>query len=84
VADLGRGITDPSGRSPTSFRGPARRGVYRLTFDTAAYFRARKLRCFYPSVNVVFEIRDSREHYPVPLLLSPFGYQTSRGSYGRC
>jgi 5-hydroxyisourate hydrolase len=51
-----------------------------LTFDTTAYFRALKLRCFYPSVGVVFEVRDPGEHYHVPLLLSPFGYSTYRGS----
>jgi len=78
---LGRGITDPSGRLANILpEGRPRPSVYRLTFDTAAYFRTRKLRCFYPSVTVVFEIRDSSEHYHVPLLLSPFGYQTYRGS----
>jgi 5-hydroxyisourate hydrolase len=78
---LGRGITDPSGRIANLLpEGRLRRGTYRLTFDTMAYFRARKLRCFYPSVGIVFEIRDSGEHYHVPLLLGPFGYTTYRGS----
>ena len=54
-------------------------GTYRLTFDTGAYFKGLKTKSFYPSVAVVFEIEDS-SHYHVPLLLSPFGYSTYRGS----
>jgi 5-hydroxyisourate hydrolase len=53
-------------------------------FDTRRYFETRKVRAFYPSVIVIFEVPDepsSREgHYHVPLLLSPFGYSTYRGS----
>ncbi|HVE12675.1 MAG TPA: hydroxyisourate hydrolase [Elusimicrobiota bacterium] len=55
-------------------------GVYRLTFDTAAYFRAKDLAGFYPYVSVPFEIHRTGEHYHVPLLLSPHGYSTYRGS----
>jgi phosphonate transport system substrate-binding protein len=35
---------------------------------------------FYPEVVVTFRIADPAEHYHVPLLLSPFGYSTYRGS----
>ena len=55
-------------------------GHYRLTFETGEYFRARGESAFYPEVPVVFEIRDPKQHYHVPLLLSPFGYSTYRGS----
>jgi 5-hydroxyisourate hydrolase len=55
-------------------------GVYRLTFDTAAYFAANNQGSFYPQVTVVFMIEDPTQHYHVPLLLSPFGYSTYRGS----
>jgi len=55
-------------------------GVYRLRFATAAYFAALGMRCFYPEVIVVFSIDDSAGHYHVPLLLSPFGYTTYRGT----
>ena len=55
-------------------------GVYRLTFDTAAYFAASGAEGFYPSVSVMFEIRNPAEHYHIPLLLSPYGYSTYRGS----
>ncbi len=54
-------------------------GVYRLTFDTGAYFAASKTRTFYPHVVVTFQIDDPKEHYHVPLTLSPFGYSTYRG-----
>ncbi len=78
---LARGTTDASGRIADLLRaGTLRRGTYRLTFDTARYYRARRVRGFYPSVAVLFEIREAGQHYHVPLLLSPFGYSTYRGS----
>jgi 5-hydroxyisourate hydrolase len=55
-------------------------GIYRLTFDTQAYFAARKISSLYPQVVVVFEVREAEQHYHIPLLLSPFGYSTYRGS----
>jgi 5-hydroxyisourate hydrolase len=55
-------------------------GVYRLIFDTAAYFRRSNTPTFYPHVIVVFEIVDTTAHYHVPLLISPFGYSTYRGT----
>ncbi len=54
-------------------------GIYRMLFDTKAYFEHSGLKSFYPYVPVVFEIFDT-EHYHVPLLLNPFGYSTYRGS----
>jgi 5-hydroxyisourate hydrolase len=75
---LGRGTTDADGRLrtllPTGVR-PAP-GVYRLTFATGVYDRAS----FYPEVAVMFTVADPTQHYHVPLLLSPFGYSTYRGS----
>lgn len=55
-------------------------GVYRLTFDTGRYFRSSGRECFYPTITVIFEINDTNAHYHVPLLVSPFGYSTYRGS----
>jgi 5-hydroxyisourate hydrolase len=55
-------------------------GVYRLGFDTAAYFSARKLDGMYPQVEIVFHVRNGEEHFHIPLLLSPNGYTTYRGS----
>jgi 5-hydroxyisourate hydrolase len=55
-------------------------GVYRITFDTGAYFQAHGTASFYPEVTVTFEMTGHGEHYHVPLLLSPFAYSTYRGS----
>ena len=55
-------------------------GTYRLTFNTASYFAAQNVDCFYPRVIVLFIVRDATEHHHVPLLLSPFGYSTYRGT----
>ena len=55
-------------------------GVYRLRFDTGAYFMAKEADCFYPVVEVIFQVRDPEQHHHVPLLLSPYGYSTYRGS----
>ena len=79
---MGQGTTDadgrashllPSGVIPTP-------GIYRLTFDTGAYFQSRRQEVFYPEVTVVFSVSDPGQHYHVPLLLSPYGYSTYRGS----
>jgi 5-hydroxyisourate hydrolase len=83
---VGYGETDPDGRvrTLTLEEAPLDSGLYRLVFDTRRYFEARKVRAFYPSVIVMFEVADEpssrQEHYHVPLLLSPFGYSTYRGS----
>src|SRR5438874_7289640 len=53
-------------------------GTYKLTFNTNEYFTAKSIESFYPSVPVIFEIKQSAQHYHVPLLLSPFGYSTYR------
>jgi 5-hydroxyisourate hydrolase len=55
-------------------------GTYRLRFDTGAYFRTLGLDHFFPEVVIVFAIKDPTPHHHVPLLLSPFGYSTYRGS----
>lgn len=55
-------------------------GTFRLCFATAAYFQTLGVRSFYPEVQILFLVEDSHSHYHVPLLLSPFGYSTYRGS----
>ena len=78
---MGRGATDSDGRAGMLPAGEnVARGVYRLTFDTAAYFLALNVHGFYPEVQIAFEVRDPSQHYHVPLLLSRFGYSTYRGS----
>lgn len=54
--------------------------TYRMRFDTKDYFHGKGQDTFYPYADVVFEIKDTKAHYHVPLLLSPFGYSTYRGS----
>jgi 5-hydroxyisourate hydrolase len=77
----GRGQTDEDGRARELLGGaPLEAATYRLTFDTGAYFKAMGVEAFYPSVTVVFEVRHSGQHHHVPLLLSPYGYSTYRGS----
>lgn len=55
-------------------------GTYRLRFAVGAYFAARDIEAFYPYAEVTFVVRDPRQHHHVPLLVSPFGYTTYRGS----
>ena len=55
-------------------------GLYRLTFDTANYFATAKINGLYPVVEITFQVRDGESHFHVPLLLSPNGYTTYRGS----
>lgn len=78
----GRGTTDADGRLkdllPAGFDLQA--GVYRLTFRTSDYFAARGVESFYTEVTISFIVGDGAAHYHVPLLLSPFGYSTYRGS----
>ncbi|HKM68075.1 MAG TPA: hydroxyisourate hydrolase [Candidatus Acidoferrum sp.] len=80
-ADAARGTTDAGGRLrdwEAAKTMPV--GIYRLIFDTRSYFAARKTPTLYPQVIIVFELKDAQEHYHIPLLLSPFGYSTYRGS----
>jgi 5-hydroxyisourate hydrolase len=78
---LGEGHTDANGRCNTLMGdGLAESGKYRLIFHTAAYFEGQNSKTFYPEVQVIFELRDPNAHYHVPLLISPFGYSTYRGS----
>jgi 5-hydroxyisourate hydrolase len=77
---LGERTTDASGRVSDLLAGAAiARCSYRLTFETAAYFERIGQAVFYPRIEVVF-VAGLAEHYHIPLLLSPFGYSTYRGS----
>lgn len=69
---VNRGVTDADGRLRTLTEGIAlERATYRLTFKTDGFF---------PEVAIAFKVDDPAQHYHVPLLLSPFGYSTYRGS----
>jgi len=73
---IGRGATGDDGRirDLVATGISLRPGNYRITFATAAYSS------FFPSIEVTFVIEDTAAHYHIPLLLSPFGYSTYRGS----
>jgi 5-hydroxyisourate hydrolase len=79
---IGSGRTDTDGRVRAGLTSPGalKNGTYRLRFDTGAYFRAIAVEAFFPEVTIVFVIHDALQHHHVPLLLSPFGYSTYRGS----
>ena len=70
------GATDADGRARLLDR--AEPGTYRLTFDTGSYNPGG----FFPEATIVFrvDVDGAEQHYHVPLLLSPFGYSTYRGS----
>jgi 5-hydroxyisourate hydrolase len=80
--ELGRGLTDLQGRAADLYQAkkPLQMGTYRLVYETGVYFKGQGTKTFFPQVEIIFEVEKTDEHYHVPLLLSPFGYSTYRGS----
>ena len=82
---LAQGVTDADGRAaaPLLEGESFRTGAYRLVFQVAAYFRAQGVALpeppFLDEVTLCFGLGEDR-HYHVPLLVSPYGYTTYRGS----
>ena len=80
--DLSRDVTNPDGRAaalaPAGHALAA--GTYRLTFALGDYFARRGVESFYGTVTIEFIVRDAAAHYHVPLLVSPYGYSTYRGT----
>lgn len=72
--ETGHGLTNADGQV-VGFGEPPAIGVYRLTFDVAAYMP----HAFFPSIAVVFEVHNASEDFHLPLLLSPFSYTVHRG-----
>jgi 5-hydroxyisourate hydrolase len=78
---VGGGVTDNDGRLRTlTPEGPVQPGTYRIRFQTAPYFAAQGVTGFFPLVEIQFTVVDGAQHHHVPLLLSPFGFSTYRGS----
>jgi 5-hydroxyisourate hydrolase len=79
---LGAALTDDDGRCnqllPES--ESLRAGLYRMAFDTASYHLSQNVEGLYPVVEITFQVREGETHFHVPLLLSPHGYTTYRGS----
>ncbi|KAG0346031.1 hypothetical protein BG004_002621 [Podila humilis] len=84
-AGLASGLTDADGRCSTLL-DPSHQlvaGIYRMTFQTSEYWaQAGVTSYFHPYVQIIFEVATGAEkqHYHIPLLLSPFSYTTYRGS----
>ena len=76
---LAEASTDSDGRISDLHAGELS-GIYRIRFDTAAYFAAQNIAGFYPEIVIAFEITDGTGRYHVPVLLSPYAYSTYRGS----
>jgi 5-hydroxyisourate hydrolase len=75
---ISAGLTDSDGRCQ-NLLPPGQTltsGVYRIVFDVAALFPDG----LYPEVTVSFKVSAEAAHYHIPLLISPFGYTTYRGS----
>tara|TARA_B100000497_G_C7615794_1_gene369836 strand:- start:451 stop:792 length:342 start_codon:yes stop_codon:yes gene_type:complete len=80
-SELASGITNTDGRISDLLKDNQvlEEGVHRMLFQTKAYFENQNLKSFYPEIPIIFEITDE-SHYHIPLLLSPYGYSTYRGS----
>ena len=78
---IAQGVTNADGRvsdllSSGKTLSP---GDYKIQFQTGAYYARKNMKTFYPAVEITFTISDD-SHYHVPILISPFGYSTYRGS----
>jgi 5-hydroxyisourate hydrolase len=79
--EVGRGMSNADGRITDLLApGSLAEATYRLTFDSEAYFRSRNVQGFYPNITVIFQVRDATQRHHIPLLLTPYGYSTYRGS----
>ena len=79
------GATNEDGRCPNLLSGDEMMvGRYRLEFEVGRYFAAQGVKLpdppFLDCVAIDFGVADTADHYHVPLLVSPFGYSTYRGS----
>jgi 5-hydroxyisourate hydrolase len=80
-ATLAETTTDDDGRVRSFVTESLQPGTYRVCFDTKTYFESGGRPVFYPQVDIVFSVDGGGDaHYHLPLLLSPFGYSTYRGS----
>ncbi len=79
-AAIDKKVTDENGRIKDFLNyNKTEKGIYKLTFLTADYFKSKKTESFYPFIEVVFQINDAN-HYHVPITLSAYGYATYRGN----
>lgn len=77
-SEIATGLTDEDGRIMQWLRADElSRGRYKIVFDTSAYLADAG---FFAEIAIDFTVKNPKEHHHVPLLLSPFGYSTYRGS----
>ena len=78
---VGETVTNSDGRGPGFTTGLAVKAtVYKAIFYTQEYFEKKGLACFYPQCEIIFRITEPATHYHIPLLLSPYGFSTYKGS----
>ncbi|XDA98641.1 hydroxyisourate hydrolase [Sulfitobacter sp. LCG007] len=83
---IAEAVTNADGRTDSPILGPRafRAGTYEMIFDTGAYLDAQGVAPedprFLDVIPIRFGVSDAESHYHVPLLLSPYGYSTYRGS----
>jgi len=77
-------VTNADGRCDAPLLAELTIGRYRIEFEVGAYFRRQGLAlpepAFLETVVIDFGVADPAQHHHVPLLVSPFGYSTYRGS----
>lgn len=79
---LSEGVTDGDGRCRGLLTDatPTSAGVYRIRFQTAAYYTRLAIPGLYPYVDVTFYVQPESAHMHIPLLLTANGFTTYRGS----
>jgi 5-hydroxyisourate hydrolase len=73
-------VTNADGRTDNPMAEILSAGMYELIFNVAPYFAAKHVPAFYDEITIRFHVEDANRKYHVPLLLSPWGYSTYRGS----
>ncbi|WP_065261381.1 hydroxyisourate hydrolase [Pseudomonas bananamidigenes] len=79
---LAQGTTNEQGRIAELFPAnqPFKAGEYRVVFKTGEYLEKAGHETFFPEIPVIFKVKQTDQHYHIPLLLSPYGFSTYRGS----
>ncbi len=80
LAGLAWAVTNADGRTDEPLATELAAGTYELAFAVAPYFARAGTASFYDTITVRFIIAEGTGKYHVPLLLSPWGYSTYRGS----